>query len=166
MTKKIDKKGFISKKEDYSVSIKYNKKAIDKKLVKFSFTGKKDFEISVDSLIELITQYVNSKDLGPLFVDTEKINIVYVKRQMKARLDRDFKAGEEISLEYSHPYPLEFALIEEGFKIAKVENEKGMIEITPEVIKKAMDSKNKKENDGFLKKFYQTFKNITLGGDT
>jgi len=159
--KKNTKTGLTSDQGDYKVSIKYSKKAIAEKLIKFT-VGDKSFEISSDKLIELLAKYVGSEELSPVFVNTERINVVFVKRNIQAQLDRDFKAGEIINMEYQHPYPLEFALIEEAYKIAAVNQEREGVIVTPELLKQVKRD-TPKQSEHFIKSFYKSFKNLMLG---
>ncbi len=82
-----------------------------------------------------------------------------------ATLERDFKAGETIHLAYEHPYPLEFALIEEAFNIAKIDKDREGFVVTPELIKKTK-KQTPKSCLNFVKKFYESFKNLLLGGSS
>ncbi len=157
--------GLKSIQKDYTVEIKYSKEAIKNKLIKFTTPKGESFEIGSDKLIELIGQNVNSEALAPTFVDTEKITVVYVKRQIKFRLDKDMKAGEEIRAEYSHPYPLEFAIIEEGYNIALIDKDKMAMVVTPELLKQVKRD-IPEESKNFIKKFYQSFKSLNLGGSS
>lgn len=156
--------GMRSEQSGYSVDIKYSPRAIREKMIRFTIKKGKDFEISSEKLIELLSHYVNSEQLAPTLVDTEKINVVYVTRNLKCRLDKDMKAGEEINIEYQHPYPLEFALIEEGFNLAKINKERGAVEITPEMIKKAQQ-KTTPSMISFIKKFFNSL-GLLLGKST
>ncbi len=155
--------GKISEQKDYTVAIKYSEDAIKNKLIKFTAKNEdKSFEIETDKLIELMSQYVNSDTLAPAFIDTEKITVVYVTRNLKCKLDRDMKAGEEINIEYKHPYPLEFALIEEGYKIALIDKEHTAVTVTPEMLKQVKrDTPESSRN--FVKSFYKGFKSLVLG---
>lgn len=164
MTKE-NKKGLISEKKNYTVELKYSSKAERDQLIRFTAKEGNTFEISAPQIVELVSQYINGKDLEPVFVDTERIKVVYVTRQMEAKLDRDFKAGETIRIGYQHPYPLEFAIIEEGMKLAKIDpNREGFI-VTPELLKQV--KRNTPESSkNFIQKFFQSFKNIGLGHKT
>jgi len=167
-TKKVASKkvaGMKSEQKDYTVEIKHTPEAIKKRLIKFTSTKKDGFEISADKLIELLSHYVNSDELAPAFVDTERINVVYVTRNIAATLERDFKAGETVHLAYEHPYPLEFALIEEAFNIAKIDKDREGFVVTPELIKKTK-KQTPKSCLNFVKKFYESFKNLLLGGSS
>lgn len=158
MTKE-NKKGLISEKKNYTVELKYSSKAERDQLIRFTAKEGNTFEISAPQIVELVSQYINGKDLEPVFVDTERIKVVYVTRQMEAKLDRDFKAGETIRIGYQHPYPLEFAIIEEGMKLAKIDpNREGFI-VTPELLKQV--KRNTPESSkNFIQKFYESFKNL------
>lgn len=155
-------KGLKLTQKDYKIEVKYSKEAIDKKLMRFTATNGTSFEISADEMISFLVNQVNSDTLKPTFVDIEKINVVQVLRQIKCVLDKDMKKGEEILLNYFHPYPLEFAIIEESYKIAKIELVPGVMELKKEFIDETK-KKIKPEMEGFIKKFYQSFKNIDLG---
>lgn len=164
MTKE-NKKGLISEKKNYTVELKYSSKAERDQLIRFTAKEGNSFEISAPQIVELVSQYINGKDLEPVFVDTERIKVVYVTRQMEATLDRDFKAGETIRIGYQHPYPIEFAIIEEGMKLAQIDpNREGFI-VTPELLKQV--KRNTPEaSKNFIQKFFQSFKNIGLGHKT
>jgi hypothetical protein len=157
--------GMKSEQKDYTVEIKHTPEAIEKRLIKFTSNKKGGFEISAEKLIELLSHYVNSEELAPTFVDTQRINVVYVKRNIQAVLDRDFKAGEKVNFEYEHPYPLEFALIEEAFNIAKIDKDREGFVVTPELIKKTK-KQTPKSCITFVKKFYESFKNLLLGNSS
>lgn len=157
--------GMRSEQSEYIVDIKYSPRAVKNKLIKFTVKKGKDFEISSEKIIELLSHYVNSEQLAPTFVDTEKINVVYVKRNLKCRLDKDMKAGDEINIEYNHPYPLEFALLEEAYNLAVVDKSRGAIEITPDMINKTKKQTSPSALE-FLKKFYKSFINVVLGKST
>lgn len=158
--------GMRSEQKDYVVELKYSEDAIAKKKIRFIAKKEdKSFEIEAEKLIELLTHYVSGEALSPAFVDTERITVVYVSRQLRCRLDKDMKAGEEFNIEYKHPYPLEFAIIEEGYKIAALDLEKNAVVVTPEILKQVKrDTPESSKN--FVKKFYQSFKNLKLGGSS
>lgn len=163
------KKGLVSNNGDYSVSIKYSKTAVKDKLIKFTVNKGNSFEISTDKLIELVAHYVNSDVLAPMFVDTERINVVYVTRALNFRADKDIKEGETFQMYYEHPYPIEFALIEEGMGMALINKEKMGFVVTPEMLKD-VKAKESPEAKTFIRKFYESFRNIgkkkELGSDT
>lgn len=153
--------GIVSKQKDYSVAIKYSPEAIEKKLMKFTTPNGDSFEISAEEMISMLTEHVNQELLAPVFVDTEKVNVVQVRRDIKCRLEKDFKAGDEINLTYVHPYPLEFAILEEVYKIAKIEENLGSVELTKELID-SIKAKIQPKSEEFMKKFYSSFKTIDL----
>jgi hypothetical protein len=156
-------KAIQSKTKDFTIQVKFSKEAVEKKLIKFITKKHKDeIIISSDDLINVLVNQVNMDTLAPTFVDTEKINTVEVSRQLKCVLDKDMKKGQEIRLNYIHPYPLEFALIEEAWKIAKIEKGAKGFEITNEMLDKAKKSINPM-NEGFLKKAYAAFKGLSFG---
>ncbi len=156
-----EKKGMVADKGDYKVSVKYSDKAIEEKLMKFETPNGDSFEISVPHMIELVSHYVNGSDLAPMFVDNERIKIVYVTRNMKFKLEKDFKAGEEIVVAYEHPYPLEFAIIEEAFNLALIKKEKMGFMVTPEILAE-VKRRTPQDSKKFIEKFYQSNQNLKL----
>lgn len=157
-------KGMVADKGDYKVSVKYSDEAIEKKLMKFETPSGESFEISVEHMIELVSHYVNGSDLAPMFVDNERIKIVYVTRNMKFKLDKDFKAGEEIVVAYEHPYPLEFAIIEEAFNIALIKPDKMGFMVTPEILAE-VKRRTPQDSKKFIEKFYQSNQNLDMKKD-
>lgn len=151
----------ISKK-DYTVQIGYSPEAKKKKLMKFITRKNGDeFEISAEELSSMLIGGVNSDTLEATFVESERINVVEVGRQLQCVLDKDMKKGEKININYTHPYPLEFALIEETYKIAKIDEKVPRIELTREYMNEVR-AKLKPEQSEYLNKFYKSFKNIKI----
>ena len=148
------KEGFKSVQDNYTVEIKYSPKAIKDKLVKFTTKNGDSFEISSDKLIELLAQGVNKNKLAPVYVDTENIDMVYVKRQLVGTATKTINKGEEIRIDYSHPYPLEFAILEEGYKIAVIDESVPKLTITPKYLEQVKD-KIKPQTEDFLKSSYR-----------
>jgi hypothetical protein len=151
----------ISKK-DYTVQIGYSPEAKEKKLMKFITRKSGDeFEISADELSSMLIGGVNSDTLEATFVESERINVVEVGRQIQCVLEKDMKKGDKININYTHPYPLEFALIEETYKIAKIDEKIPKIELTREYMNE-VKAKLKPEQSEYLNKFYKSFKNIKI----
>lgn len=153
------------KTDKYTIQVNYSPSAIVQKTMKFITPNGDEFEISADEMISFLVNQVNMHTLEPTFVETDKINMCEVYREIKVRLDRDFKAGEEIQLGYVQPYPLEFALLEEVYKIAKVTEGSKVFELTKEFI----DETKKKitpEMEEFSEKFYSGHKGLKLGNET
>jgi uncharacterized membrane protein YfhO len=147
--------GFKSEQKDYTVEIKYSQEAIDKKLIRFTPKKGKAFEVTADQMIELLAQNVNQTQLQPVYVDTEKIDMVYVKRQFIGKASKSIPEGEEIRLDYVHPYPLEFAILEEAYNIAQIDTNIPRIPLTFEYIKEIKSKISPKNND-FLKSSYRS----------
>jgi len=146
-------------KKKYTVQVNYSEKAKKKKLMKFITPGGDEFEISADEMMTMLVGQVNSETLEAVFVDTEKVDVVEVQRQVVVRADRDIKKGEEIRLNYSHPYPIEFAILEEAMNIAKINMDVPTFTLTREYIEKVR-KKIKPEQKKFIEKFYAFFKNL------
>ncbi len=62
-------------------------------------------------------------------------------------------------MNYTHPYPVEFALIEEAYKIAKIDESIPRITITKEYLDDVR-AKIKPEMREYSESFYKSFKNI------
>lgn len=154
-------KGIISKQKNYTVEVKYSPEAIANKLMRFTTPGGEIFEISAEEMISMLVGQVNSETLAPTFVDTTKVNVVQVKRQLVYRMNEDMKKGQIFRADYVHPYPLEFAIIEEAYKIAKIERPGGVMILTKEFID---DVKNriKPVSEQFVDQFYKSYPKIEL----
>ena len=146
-------------KKDYTVQIGYSKKAKKEKLLRFISKSGDKFEIKAEDLATMLVGGVNQETLEATFIETDKINVVEVGRQLKAVLDKDMRRGSVIRLNYAHPYPLEFAIIEQVMGIAKINMDVPVFTLT----KKYTDEAKKKLKPGqekFIEKFYKSFKNI------
>lgn len=159
-----DVKGMIAEKENYTVKVKYSPEAIEKRLVHFTTKNGDSFEISADELVSILVNQVNSETLAPTFVDTTRVNVVQVMRSITSVTQKDLKAGTKFQVNYTHPYPLEFAILEEAYKIAKIDRPGGVMVLTKEFIDEVKE-KIKPEMDGFIKQFYKSYKNFELGKD-
>lgn len=146
-------------KEGYELHVNYDEEAIEKKLMKFVPVGGEPFVISADEMVSILVGQVNAEVLSAAFVESDRINVVDVMRQIRVRADRDIKAGEEIRLDYYHPYPLEFAVIEEAAKLAKIQMDVPMMTLTVDYIKSAKD-KVLPEQKRFIDFFYKFFKDL------
>jgi hypothetical protein len=150
------------KNENFTVQVGYSDEANEKKLLKFISKSGDEFEISAEQLSSMLIGGVNSETLEATFVYSNKINVVEVGRQLECVLEKDMKKGDRIRLNYMHPYPVEFALIEQAYGIAKVNMDVPVFTLTREYIDK-IRAMIKPEQENFLQKFYQSFKNIKLG---
>ena len=146
-------------KEKFKVQVKYSEEATEKRLMKFVTPSGDEFEISAEEMISMLVGQVNSDTLSAAFVEMDRINVVEVDRQIECVLDKDFKKGEKIRINYKHPYPVEFALIEEAWKIAAINKDTKVFELTKEYIEEVR-KKIKPTQENFLKKFYRSFKNL------
>ena len=149
------------KKENYTVQIGYSEEAVEKKLLKFISKSGDEFEISAEELSSMLIGGINSDTLEATFVESDKINVVEVGRQLECVLDKDMKKGEKILMNYKHPYPIEFALIEQAMGIAKIDKDVPVTTLTKEYIDKVR-SKIKPNQENFIQKFYKSFKNVKL----
>ena len=149
------------KKKNYTVQIGYSPKAIKDKLMKFITKNGDEFEISSEEMSSMLIGGVNSNTLEATFVESDRISVVEVGRQLECVLDKDMKKGDKINLNYKHPYPLEFALIEEAYKIAKIDKDIPRIVLTKEYIKEVR-AKIKPDMTNYISKFYKSFKNVEL----
>lgn len=149
------------KKENYTVKIGYSEEAIEKKLLKFIPKSLEGFEISAGDLSSMLIGGVNSDVLEATFVESDRISVVEVGRQLECVLDKDMKKGEKIRLNYHHSLPLEFAIIEEVYGIAKINMDVPVLILTKEYINE-VKSKLKPKQEKFIQKFYKAFKNLKL----
>jgi len=150
------------KQKDYTVQIGYSDEAKTKKLMKFITTKSGDeFEVSADEMSSMLIGGVNSDTLEATFVESDRINVVEVGRQLQCELIEDMKKGQKININYTHPYPIEFALIEEAYKIAKIDMSVPKIELTREYIDK-VKAQLKPEQTDYINKFYKSFKNVDI----
>jgi hypothetical protein len=149
------------KQKNYTVEIGYSDEAKEKKLMKFITKSGDEFEISANELSSMLIGGVNSDTLEATFVESDRINVVEVGRQLQCVLDKDMKKGQKININYTHPYPIEFALIEEAYKIAKIDESVPRIVLTREYINE-VKSKLKPEQTEYINKFFKSFKNIKV----
>lgn len=149
------------KQKDYTLQVKYSPEACEKKLMKFISKSGDEFVISADEMLSFLVEQVNMDTLSPAFVETTKVNVVEVARHIKCVSNRDIKKGEEFNMEYVHPYPIEFALIEEAYKIAAIKKDVPAVVLTKEYIDD-VKAKIKPEMEEYIKKFYKSFKNVDI----
>ena len=149
------------KKKDYTVQIGYSDEAKEKKLMKFITKSGDEFEISAEELSSMLIGGVNSETLEATFVESDRINVVEVGRQLQCELTEDMKKGQKININYTHPYPIEFALIEEAYKIAKIDESVPKVVLTREYIDK-VKAQLKPEMTNYINKFYKSFKNVDI----
>ncbi len=152
--KKLDKGTF-------TIEVKYSPEAIEKKLIKFTVVEGNEIVLTADELVSMLVNQVNSEILSATFVESDRINVVEVGRQLQCTLDKDLKKGEVININYSHPYPIEFALIEEAWKIAQIKKDTKVTELTAEYIQQ-VKKEIKPEMEKYIRKFYEAFKSINL----
>ena len=155
------KKPIELKKENYTIQVGYSPESIEKKLMKFISKSGDEFEISAEEMSSILISQVNSNVLEATFVESDRINVVEVGRQLQCVLDKDMKKGEKININYTHPYPIEFALIEEAYKIAKIDESFPKVTLTKEYIDE-VKAKLKPEMTEYIEKFYTSFKNVEL----
>jgi len=149
------------KRDTFTVQIKYSPEAIEKKLMKFITPSGDEFEISAEEMISMLVGQVNSDTLEAAFVESDRVHVVEVGRQLKCVLEEDMKKGQEININYTHPYPLEYALIEEAYKIATFDHGGKYLDLTAEMI----EDVKKKITPGmkdYTEKFYKSFKQVKL----
>jgi hypothetical protein len=147
------------KKDNYTIQVNWSKDAKKNKLMKFISKSGDEFVISAEEMTSILVGQVNSETLEATFVESDRINVVEVGRQLECVLDKDMKKGEKIRINYTHPYPIEFALIEEAAKIAKINKDVPAVTLTKEYIDE-VKSKIKPEMTEYIEKFYKSFKNL------
>ena len=155
----LEKKPVEMKKEKFTLQVNYSQEAIEKKLMKFITPSGDEFEIGAEEMATILIGQVNSELIAATFVESDRVNVVEVTRQMRVRLDRDFKAGEEIRLDYTHPYPIEFALIEEAANLAKINMDVPALELTVDYINSVKEKITPKQRK-FVDLIYKFFKDL------
>jgi len=138
----LEKKPVEMKKEKYTLQVNYSPEAIEKKLMKFITPSGDSFEVSAEEMSTILIGQVNSNTIEATFVESDRVNVVDVMRQIRVRADRDIKKGEEIRLDYTHPYPIEFAIIEEAAKLAKINMDTPRYELTVDYINSVDAARN------------------------
>lgn len=155
----LEKKPVKMVKPDYTIEVNYSKKAIDRHLMKFITPSGDEFEISAEEMSTILVGQVNSNLVEATFVESDRVNVVDVMRQIRVRADRDIKKGEEIRLDYTHPYPLEFAIIEEAAKLAKIRMDQPCFELSAEYIK-TVEKKITPKQRKFVELIYKFFRSL------
>ncbi len=146
-------------KDGYELHVNYDEESIEKKLMKFVPTNGEPFTISAEEMMSILVGQVNAEQLSAAFVESDRIQVVDVMRQIRVRADRDIRRGEEIRLDYYHPYPLEFAVIEEAAKLAKIQMDVPLMTLTVDYIK-AAKGKTLPEQKRFIDFFYKFFSSL------
>lgn len=154
----MEKKPVKLEKEKYTIEVNYSEEAIEKKLMKF-IPVDGEFEISAEEMSTILIGQVNSDLVEATFVESDRVNVVEVMRQIRVRADRDIAKGEEIRLDYTHPYPVEFAIIEEAANLAKIRMDVPMRELSVEYIN-AVKEKITPKQRRFVDLIYKFFKDL------
>jgi hypothetical protein len=119
---KTKKKGLIFNGPNYSVMIKYSKKAEDGKIIKIIPKKNKPFEVSTKDLVELLAQHVNFEVLSPAFIENKQIDMIRVTRNVTLTPNRDIKAGETVHIPFKQMMPIEFAIAEEALGVLLIDD--------------------------------------------
>ncbi len=154
-----EKKAVELKRPNYTVRVNYSPEAMEKKLMQFITPSGESFEISGEEMATMLVGVVNSDLVEATFVESDRVNVVDVMRQIRARADRDIKKGEEIRIDYTHPLPIEFAIIEEAAKIAKIKMDVPMMELTVEYINSVKEKITPKQQK-FVDRLHAFFKDL------
>lgn len=155
----LEKKPVEMKKEKYTIQVNYSPEAIEKKMMRFITPSGDSFEIGAEEMSTILIGQVNSSVIEATFVETDRVNVVDVTRQIRVRLDRDFKVGEEVRFDYVHPYPIEFAIIEQAANLAKINMDVPVRELTVEYIKE-VEKKITTKQRKFVDRFYKFIRSL------
>ncbi len=145
-------------KDKYIIHVNYSPEAEQKKLMKFITPSGDEFEISAEEMTTILVGQVNSETLEATFVESDRVNVVEVTRQVAVKLNKDLKAGEVVRLDYKHPYPVEFAVLEQAMHYAKINMDVPAFTLTKEYIDEMMLKANTPERKKFINRFYEFFK--------
>lgn len=154
------KKPVEMKKDKYTIQVNYSSDAIKNKLMKFITPSGDEFEISAEEMATILVGQINSELLEATFVESDRVNVVEVTRQVAVKTNRDIKKGEVIRLEYKHPYPIEFAVIEKVMGYAKINMDVPVFTLTKEYIDEMMLKADTPERKKFIRRFYEFFKTL------
>lgn len=157
----LTKKPIEMKKEKYTLQVNYSPEAIQKKMMRFITPSGDEFEISAEEMSTILIGQVNSDLIEATFVESDRVNVVEVTRQIRALADRDIRKGEEIRIAYTHPYPVEFALIEEAAKLAIINRDAPRYELTIEYLENVKNKITPKQRK-FVDMIYKFFKDLKL----
>lgn len=147
-------------KGEYEIHVNYSPEAEKKKLMKFVTKKSGDeFVISAEEMSTILVGQVNSELLEATFVESDRVNVVEVTRQVAVKLTRDIKEGEVVRLEYKHPYPVEFAVIEEAMSIAKINMDVPVFTLTKSYLDE-IRKKTTQQQKTFVERFYAFFKDL------
>lgn len=155
----LEKKPVEMKKDKYTIRVNYSPEAIEKKLMQFITPSGDEFTISAEEMATILIGQVNSEVIAATFVESDRVNVVDVTRQIRAIANKDIKKGEEIRIDYTHPYPVEFAIIEEAAKLAKIRMDTPRYELSVEYIK-SVEAKITPKQRKFVDLIYKFFKNL------
>lgn len=155
----LSKKPVEMKKKNFTLQVNYSKDAIKNKMMKFITPSGDEFEISADEMSTILIGQVNSELVEATFVESDRVNVVEVTRQIRVRADRDIKKGEEIRLDYTHPYPVEFAIIEQAAKLAKINMDVPAFALTVDYINE-VKGKITPQQKRFVDLIYKFFKDL------
>lgn len=147
------------KREKFTLQVNYSPEAEKKKMMKFITPSGDEFEISAEEMSSILVTQVNSELLAATFVESDRVNVVEVTRQLVVKMTKDVKAGEEVRMEYRHPYPVEFAVIEQAMNLAKINMDVPVTTLTKDYLDEAM-KKTTPEQKKFIKRFYEFFKSL------
>lgn len=122
MKKTNNKKGLIFNGPEYSVMIRYSKKAEDGRIIKIIPKQGRAFELSTKDLVSLLAKHVNFDVLSPAFVENKQIDMIRVTRNVTFVPNKDIKAGETVHIPFAHMMPIEFAIAEEAVGVALIDD--------------------------------------------
>jgi len=151
------------KKDRFTLRVNYSEEAAEKKLMQFETPSGDTFEISADEMATILVGQLNSELVEAAFVESDRVNVVEVQRQFAWRADRDIAKGEELRIDYYHPYPVEFAIIEEGMKLAKIRMDVPRAELTVEYLNSVRDRIGPKQRR-FVDLIWKFIKRFTPSG--
>lgn len=161
--KPLSKKPVEMKKENYTIQVNYSEEAIEKKLMKFITPSGDEFEIGAEEMATILVGQVNSTTIEAAFVESDRVNVVDVTRQIRGIADRDIAKGEEIRIDYTHPYPIEFAIIEEAAKLAVIRRDVPVRELSAEYLKE-VEAKIGPKQKKFVDMIWKFFKGLRKEG--
>ena len=150
--------GYIAKKPNYSVEIKYSENAIKNNLIKFIPKQGKAFEVPVGDLIALLAKHVSTEILAPVLMDSKLVNMIKVQRAVTLQTSRDIAAGETLYIPFEHMMPLEYAIAEEALGVSQISdkvktiNQKQLL-LAKKRVTKEVENFSKSAYESLLRKY-------------
>lgn len=137
LKKKYGKEALVSEQDGFDIVIKWDAEARLNNLIKIvPHKGTKEIIISADLMTNTIIDNFSINHMYAMDTKVKQIDTIEVERTIKGVCEKDFKKGDEITFNYRHVLPLEYAIVEEAERLARISGE-GVRTVTREELDKA-----------------------------